>query len=347
MPRDTGGRAKDGHHSCRKCGCYLPQKVGKPGRRRLYCDACNPHKGTLLKCCAKCVECGDPVEQTPGRGRVLRYCSRHCRNSASKRRDENHSLNCDRCGKLFFGAIGTLFCSSRCRWPLRLSDPVQCAECGASFVRKVHSSRYCTEKCASAAKERNIRNNAERSRARAVTYNCLCCNKPFRKKTSGRTEGKYCTRECAFEARRLRLPCAAVTRRTGVSLEGQLAVWFHSWGSDADDPKNVGCRRGGHKHRCRRYGCHYESFSSRSILERDGWVCQWCGCKLQKMRDKSAPWKPTPDYPTIDHIVPLSFGPSSPGHRPSNVQACCWSCNIKKRNSHPDSFAAQLPTSPY
>jgi 5-methylcytosine-specific restriction endonuclease McrA len=121
-------------------------------------------------------------------------------------------------------------------------------------------------------------------------------------------------------------------------------MWFGNWSNDAADPLHVGDNVGGHKIRCIKYGCHYESFPAKSILHRDNWTCQICQRELlAKWTKIDGSETPHPRSPTIDHIVPLSYGPSGPGHRPDNVQAACWSCNIKKS----DSFAGPLPTVQY
>lgn len=342
----SGGCTKEGKQ-CLECGATLPPPVRKGGRRRVFCSVeCSRVKsrrnaGYLSKKNATCKNCGEPVPQTPGKGRVIRYCSNRCRVVCL----EHRNVTCTACGICFRGSPKRKFCSRRCRWKTQLSDPVPCAECGTMFVRTHHSSRYCSKACSKVALDRNTAANAMRARLRAVNRQCLCCLRPFRKRSTGRNAGKYCSRECGYEARRLRLPCARLTRRTGSSLDAQLAIWFHSWDVDSDEPKNIGHRRGGHKHRCRLYGCHYESFSSRSIFIRDNWTCQICGCELRRSRPAGSPWKLEPDSPTIDHIVPLSFGPAGPGHTPLNVQAACWSCNSKKGDTVPDSFAAPCTTS--
>ena len=179
---------------------------------------------------------------------------------------------------------------------------------------------------------------------RAVQRQCLCCQKPFRKRGSGRNVGKYCSRECAFEARRLRLPCARLTKRRGTTLDAHLAIWFCSWGNDASDTLYIGESAGGHRKRCIKYGCHFESFAAWRIFERDGWRCQICECDLlPKWTNVGEAETPHPRSPTIDHIVPLSFGPSGPGHRPENVQAACWSCNSKKSDSFDPASLNRLP----
>lgn len=313
-----------------------------------------------MACCSKssgdkevksCPVCGEAVPPSLGY-KPRKYCSAVCR-GARQRKHRPAVAACEFCGcsarqrckgppKRFCSKL----CQSRARSAKKPKKPrvkksypkVPCEQCGDVFEVVNSGQKLCSAKCRNSyTAARNIRNS--------TTYTCLCCLKPFRKKGTGRNSGKYCSRECAFDARRLRLPCVSVNRRKGTSISGQLAVWFHSWGSDADEPKNVGCRRGGHKHRCIVYGCHYEHVNERMIYERDGWACQCCGKPLKRSPAVAGRWRPTPDYPTIDHIIPLSFGPSGPGHCPSNIRAACWGCNSMKSNKHPDSFVSQYTTS--
>lgn len=343
----TGGCTKEGNF-CKECRKLLPPPVRRGGRRREYCSPeCRKKKkardqGYDTKAGMACRNCGKPAPQSSGRGRCKRYCSDDCRRRKQSAAACAKSFICQNCQRQFVGPAGRMFCSPRCRYKTLISDPVACKSCGVAFVRKRHGQRHCSSECADQSRRDGAAKAAGLARLRAVTLQCLCCSSPFRKKSSGRSVGKYCSRECAFEARRLRLPCAALTRRCGVELYGQLAVWFHAWGEvDHLDPKNIGHRRGGHKYRCRLYGCHYEPFSTRSILARDNWTCQICRCSLLAEFTRLPDGKVAPNSPTLDHIVPLSSGPAGPGHRPSNAQAACWRCNAKKGSRTPDSFALQ------
>jgi hypothetical protein len=284
-----------------------------------------------------CKECGKALPTLVRRqGRPASFCGQRCR---SLHNSKSVVSLCRKCGVPFRGYAGKLFCSPRCRFVRLLSDPVPCKECGSEFVRDNHCRKHCSRECAQKSTDRRVAELAERTRLSAATLQCLCCGAAFRKKRTGRNAGKYCSRECAFEARRLKLPCASITRRREAPLYGQLAVWFYSWGTDDLEPKNIGCRRGGHKYRCLLYGCHYECFSSKSIFERDNWTCQICQCALLKKFTRFANGVVAHNSPSLDHIIPLSLGPVSPGHCPSNVQAACWKCNVAKGNRHPDSFA--------
>jgi 5-methylcytosine-specific restriction protein A len=56
--------------------------------------------------------------------------------------------------------------------------------------------------------------------------------------------------------------------------------------------------------------------AKKRILERDGYVCQICGCLLEGMRDS-----------ILDHVIPLSQGGS---HEDDNLQSTCIACSAQK-----------------
>ncbi len=85
-------------------------------------------------------------------------------------------------------------------------------------------------------------------------------------------------------------------------------------------------RKGKHKRRALKMGVEYEVFNSNEIFERDGYICQNCGCKTRP--DFKNPYHPL--YPNLDHIIPLSQGGS---HTRLNTQCLCRQCNIVKHNT--------------
>lgn len=295
------------------------------GRVRKRCDDCNPRQRTKAVP-VSCEACGGTVLQKPGRGRRERYCSDTCRTAKKRERRSSSPFFCQRCGLKSFGKEPRMFCSDNCRYENRLIVK-PCDHCKAEFKQRQRTSRFCSNRCSALATYHL------RLPKKTVTRQCLCCQRPFRKKNSGRNAGKYCSRDCAFEARRLRLPHAMYNNRRSVTVDVQLSIWFTNWGNDSQAPLSGGLHRGGHKGRCERYGCHYEPFPSRRILERDGWRCQICQCELLPKWTTTNGTSPHPRSPTIDHIIPLSIGPSGPGHTPTNVQAACWRCNSKKSDS--------------
>ena len=323
MRGDAGKNAKEGT-SCVVCGIAMPPALGfKP---RKYCSrrCTKVAYGFLPKPqSVTCRSCGKPVVQS-GKGRTRWHCSSACRREANHRK-KVHKRHCKTCGGEFVRFKQSKYCSEPCRYKNRLVVK-PCEKCGVDFKQRHSTSRFCSNSCSASALYR------VRFPPKPCSRQCLCCQKPFVKKT-GRNSGKYCSRSCAFEARRLRLPHAMYNNRKSASIAVQLSIWFNSWGNDSHDPLFSGQNRGGHKFRCLKYGCHYESFPSKRILLRDGWRCQICGCELLPKWTTRNGSSPHPKSPTIDHIIPLSFGPDGPGHTPSNLQAACWECNLRKSDS--------------
>ena len=83
------------------------------------------------------------------------------------------------------------------------------------------------------------------------------------------------------------------------------------------------CNQYRRKRRAIRMGADGEKFSHLEIYERDGWICQICGKKV----DKKLKY-PNQLSASLDHIVPLSKGGS---HSRSNVQLAHWICNVRIR----------------
>lgn len=67
-----------------------------------------------------------------------------------------------------------------------------------------------------------------------------------------------------------------------------------------------------------------DKFAPRVVYERDEWTCGLCGSSIDP-----AHRAPSPDAPSIDHIVPLSRGGT---HTLANVQAAHLGCNVRKGN---------------
>ena len=78
----------------------------------------------------------------------------------------------------------------------------------------------------------------------------------------------------------------------------------------------------------KKYGVYYESGITRiKVIKRDKYICQICG---KKCNPNDLRWGTLgPDFPTLDHVVPLAKGGS---HTWDNVQCACGMCNSYKRD---------------
>lgn len=68
-------------------------------------------------------------------------------------------------------------------------------------------------------------------------------------------------------------------------------------------------------------------FNRKNLYKRDGYRCQYCGCK------------PKPDEITVDHILPQSRGGLSSF---TNCVLACLKCNLKKGDRTPEEAGMQL-----
>ena len=86
--------------------------------------------------------------------------------------------------------------------------------------------------------------------------------------------------------------------------------------------------RSNYRSRCRHYGVYYDpAVTYKKVIKRDGGICKICG-KVCNPNDAS--WGNIgPDFPTVDHIIPLAKGGT---HTWDNVQCACAICNSSKRD---------------
>jgi len=76
------------------------------------------------------------------------------------------------------------------------------------------------------------------------------------------------------------------------------------------------------KYKSLKAGNNHESYKDIDVFERDGWICQLCGRKI----NRRLKW-PHPYSKSIDHIIPLSKGGAD---ALINVQSAHLRCNISK-----------------
>jgi len=76
--------------------------------------------------------------------------------------------------------------------------------------------------------------------------------------------------------------------------------------------------------RARLMDAYVEAVDPAVVFERDGYTCQRCGQQLSPESQY-----PSRNYPTVDHIVPLTRGGE---HSYANVQTMCMGCNSEKGN---------------
>lgn len=175
---------------------------------------------------------------------------------------------------------------------------VRCNNCGAVIERNVTGKKLeglrCIH-CEQVSKELDLRRVELIKALRTFAIykedkRCACCGKSFHSLNARRI---YCSDTCKHTQ------------------------------AFRNNPKSHSYRG-----RCRRYGVRYDSSVKREkVLERDRMTCQICGKRCDP-NDKR--WGTLgPDYPTLDHIIPLAKGGT---HTWDNVQCACGMCNSIKRD---------------
>lgn len=212
---------------CLVCGVSIPQDHRSRGKTRRICSPeCKRRRlGRVKHPHMPCDACGKEIAQDmTSKGRARRTCSPECRLLAT-----GTPRQCQRCGEIFLHFDkDKVFCSDRCRWPIQLTDSVDCHECHKPFIRRRHSQKYCSKSCVEIVNARSVAATVDRNKKRAQKFICLNCDKPYTAKNRSRRAFKFCSRECAFEARRLKKKCAERPRE----VVNKIASWFLSWGDD-------------------------------------------------------------------------------------------------------------------
>ncbi len=156
---------------------------------------------------------------------------------------------------------------------------------------------------------------------------CDWCSAPIGPTRRRPGQGQYCSRACAYEARKRKQypvahrPCDVC----GVQLTTtHPKVRYCSRSCRLASPTSVASDRAKEaRRRARKRGATVLGrVVPTEIADRDGWVCGICDGPI----DELLRW-PHPGSLSMDHVVPLAMaGP----HEPSNVQAAHLRCNVAK-----------------
>lgn len=221
-----------------------------------------------------------------------------------------------------------------------------CAACGELFSKKPGPGRwpkFCSDKCRAPLKWAKANGVFVPKRPPALTGRCELCGSPCR---SGNWHGKtrYCSsKECQRVANRIRskeayTPRPQVKRNCevcGELFEGQSNKRLCSQKCRIANYNRLRREDGraaemSAKRRALEKGAKIKGGKRLAVLRSDGWVCYLC----KKPTDRNVKY-PHPDYPVIDHVVPLARGGA---HEPCNWRTAHNSCNAKKSDMSVDEF---------
>lgn len=252
--------------------------------------------------------CGSEIESSGPGGRPRKYClecsPRH-RDLAS--RVETWCV----CGVAIDGRHGRKYCSDECRVGAR---SVPCASCGRGIRRSLTSAvvAYCLE-CRAAGLAPS---SAAHGSSRRYKTGCRCDMCVSAHTSEGR----------AYTARRKAVGRPVDYRAGRKTDESMCADCGESFAAEVGRARqfcSVECAKrsqgwdGEHRDRWRP-----SAKLRRSIIERDGGVCQLC---FAPVREDVEPAHPR--YPHLDHITPRSRGGAD---SEDNLRLLCAQCNVTR-----------------
>ena len=285
-----------------------------------------------------------------------KFCSTDCRHAAwnESRRSADYVPvvvggpgTCERCGAEFVVTQPSKrFCSERCRKraeeqrrarrrgvkPRRAGKPRKppvgftrsCASppCEEVFTTRRSYQKYCSPRCSRRARNR-------RQREARQDWPCAAegCERP------GVNSSQLC--DMHFRRRQRGIPFDQPVYGSGpktCTVEGcsNRTYWlkmcrrhyrlFHA--ANGADWAAVELESSNNKAKTELYGGEWSHVNRVEVFERDGWVCQLCGERVDPLLKG-----PDPLAASLDHIVPVSLGGD---HLPENCQLAHLGCNSSK-----------------
>jgi hypothetical protein len=254
-------------------------------------------------------------------------------------------VTCQNCGKELTSKWQVKYCSRDCMWEYQRKSRAEakakrwtriCEQCGKEFVMhstsgkanrgEVKEGRFCSRKCHFTWVRQQSKKAVTTRKNGPYRGSCSICGKVF----ESRHKRARCSRECDLEYGRRETfksnsakkvleqrPC----RECGKMFVPEYGNKRRHYCSDACS-RRQGRRNAKHTRRTRGKAVKGATVYRARIYERDGWKCQICGKKVNRLLDGSHPMAAS-----LDHIIPLSKGGR---HEPSNVRLAHRKCNTAK-----------------
>ena len=278
---------------------------------------------------AFCAHCG---KQFAAKSTKAKYCSKKCKDIAFRSQHgipcntsiEPYHKICKVCGKPFDSfRERDVTCSAECAYKYRHPEPKNPTRATMERVNKKHGQHF-----------EYVSHNSKRIRLKCKCYGNVIerASSTVRQKN---INCEYCKEQNELsEARRKMLHFLTAladskTPKQCICCGKEFLSQYHDkkYCSAKCKRKSKG-RKNSYRSRCRNYGVYYDPSVTRAkVIIRDNGICQICGkvCDENDLRWGSL----GPDFPTLDHIIPLAKGGT---HTWGNVQCACAICNSDKRD---------------
>lgn len=228
------------------------------------------------------------------------------------------------------------FCSQQCArdFQVRTFDVITtCKGCGDRFTpwhrsgsqnARGYRQEYCGAACIGLAYESALKDaRLKLIRLLASRSTCFECGKPF----IGRS--LYCSDACWPSTRVIVKPRPCIICETVFAPDSNVSTIC----SNRCRKEMKRSRR--HARRASYHCSTADRISPSRLFERDGWMCQSCGCDL----DPALRGQHVPEAPSVDHVIPLARGGT---HSWGNVVAVCLACNWAKNDRCPEPWECEV-----
>ena len=339
-------------HKCRVCGSGLH----RPGTRGPWPVVC-----TNADCISAswkrdwqseprpCMVCGIGFIRGD-RGVASWTCSDECRHLRSTERNSLRSLkakaraweqsggdprrkSCVVCGVEFGGVAAPLH--DRCGQCRLAAKTHTCARCGNEFVRRnshKDALKYCSQECYIRDRYGPLKPNKE-----LTEENCRVCGVAIPLSSPSLS----CSKSCRIMYRRLKHAERMAQRRWTCKQCGR--TWLGRRASVCQECRTIASRETVRARRTQKKaakrGARVQTFGRnitlRRLIERDGIKCAICGRKTNMQAHYLSD-----DYPSVDHIVPVSHGGT---HSWTNVRVAHRGCNSVRSDKPSGAIQTALP----
>lgn len=255
-----------------------------------------------------------------------KYCSNEC--YTSKIRDNREKCVCKNCNKVFYKRKHyndkNLYCSSKCSAEyMRKNRKRYCTICGLELV--MYQKKYCSKECQEIDKIKNYTCEYCGEKFQSATKKKYCSDKCRRNKqfVSEVKKCKYCGELFKTQFKKSKIYCSNICSRKMKKIYSKL-----SNGKRAELLKING---------------QIDSdITLRKLYKKENGICAICGGKCDYKDYKLDDYKNFiigNQYPSIDHIIPISKGGT---HTWQNIQLAHRICNSYKGSGFIEKEDGQL-----
>lgn len=207
----------------------------------------------------------------------------------------------------------------------------KCEFCGAEYTPNTSSQRYCCRECNREADKKNKRERYAEKHHIGEPRVCVICGREFIAKSA---KGETCSKKCGTMLSNIRNGYCQYDFLFSSPQKKECPTCGKVFSTTNPRKRYCSdeCKQRSHDHRINNDNRIDRDITLKKLFDRDGGTCKICGgeCDFGDYKIKRGKFSAGINYPTIDHIYPLSKGGQ---HSWKNVQLAHFRCNCKKGNT--------------